>query len=59
MCMRTGQVATAGAVGEARCVAARCVALGREMRGTDLLAERVHRLRRAVEALEAQADRVL
>ena len=57
--MRTGQVATAGAVSEARGVAARCVQLGKEMRGTDLLAERVHRLRRAVEALEAQADRVL
>jgi hypothetical protein len=50
---------TAGAVSEARQLAARCMQLGKELRGTDLLAERVHKLKRSVDQLEALADRVL
>lgn len=43
----------------ARQLAQRCIALGKELRGTDLLAERVKRLRGSVDQLEAQVNRVL
>ena len=33
--------------------------LGKELRGTDLLAERVRKLKRSADQLEALADRVL
>ena len=55
----SSQGETAGAVAEARTLAARCIQLGKELRGTDLLAERVHKLRRSVDQVEALADRVL
>jgi hypothetical protein len=55
----TSQEATEEAVETARQLAQRCIALGKELRGTDLLAERVHRLRRSVDLLEAQVNRVL
>ncbi|CAL8467956.1 g7494 [Coccomyxa elongata] len=53
------QEATEEAVAVARQLAQRCIALGKELRGTDLLAERVKRLRGSVDQLEAQVNRVL
>ncbi|BDA42364.1 hypothetical protein COCOBI_03-2510 [Coccomyxa sp. Obi] len=53
------QEATEEAVAVARQLAQRCIALSKELRGTDLLAERVKRLRGSVDQLEAQVNRVL
>ncbi len=43
----------------AKQLAQQCIALGKELRGTDLLAERVKRLRASVEQVEAQVNRLL
>lgn len=43
----------------AKQLAQRCITLGKKLRGTDLLAERVHRLRRSVDQLEALVNRIL
>lgn len=40
-------------------LAQQCIALGKELRGTDLLAERVKRLKASVDVLDAQVNRVL
>ena len=56
---RCMQSATEQAVATAQQLAQRCIALSKELRGTDLLAERTRRLRKSVEALEHQVNRVL
>ncbi|KAK9835125.1 hypothetical protein WJX81_000137 [Elliptochloris bilobata] len=43
----------------AAALAQRCVMLARELRGTDLLAERTRRLRRSLDTLEALVTRLL
>ncbi|CAK0765140.1 hypothetical protein CVIRNUC_003228 [Coccomyxa viridis] len=53
------QSATERAVATAQQLAQRCIALSKELRGTDLLAERTRRLRKSVEALEHQVNKVL
>ena len=53
------QSATERAVATAQQLAQRCIALSKELRGTDLLAERTRRLRKSVEALEHQVKKVL
>ena len=53
------QEATEEAVAVAKQLAQQCIALGKELRGTDLLAERVKRLRASMEQLDAQISRVL
>lgn len=54
-----GQDASAEAAEAAAALAQRCVALARELRGTDLLAERARRLRKNLDRLEALVERVL
>ena len=44
------------AVGEGRELMKRCIAMSKELRGTDILADRVRQLRRTLEQLEAQVD---
>ena len=56
---RCMQSATERAVATAQQIAQRCIALSKELRGTDLLAERTRRLRKSVEALEHQVNKVL
>ena len=53
------QASTEQAVVTAQQLAQRCIALSKELRGTDLLAERTRRLRKSVEALESQVNRIL
>ena len=53
------QASTEEAVATAQQLAQRCITLSKELRGTDLLAERTRRLRKSVEALESQVNRTL
>ncbi|KAK9835126.1 hypothetical protein WJX81_000137 [Elliptochloris bilobata] len=53
------QEASAQAGEAAAALAQRCVMLARELRGTDLLAERTRRLRRSLDTLEALVTRLL
>ena len=53
------QSSTEQAVAIAQQLAHHCIALSKELRGTDLLAERTRRLRRSVEALESQVNKIL
>ncbi|CAL5219960.1 g1894 [Coccomyxa viridis] len=53
------QTSTEQAVATAQQLAQRCIVLSKELRGTDLLAERTRRLRKSVEALESQVNRIL
>ena len=56
---RCMQSATERAAATAQQLAQRCIALSKELRGTDLLAERTRRLRKAIDALEHQVNKVL
>ena len=53
------QAASAQAGAAAAALVQRCAMLARELRGTDLLAERARRLRRDVDKLEALVSRLL
>ena len=53
------QASTEEAVATAQQLAQRCIALSKELRGTDLLAERTRRLRKSGEALESQVKMIL
>ena len=53
------QTSTEQAVVTAQQLAQRCIALSKELRGTDLLAERTRRLRKSVEALDNQVNKML
>jgi|LakMenEpi03Aug12_release.lakeMendotaPanAssembly.Ray.scaffolds.fasta_scaffold5872653_1 hypothetical protein len=53
------QDATAQATLAGNSLVQKCIALGKELRGIDLLAEHVRRIRRTVEQLEAQVDHLL
>ena len=57
--VRAWQVASAQAGETAAALVQRCVMLARELRGTDLLAERARRLRRDTDKLEALVTRLL
>ena len=57
--LRRVQVASAQAGDAAAALVQRCVLLARELRGTDLLAERARRLRRNMDKLDALVTRLL
>ena len=53
------QEASQAAVEEGQELLRRCTAMARQLRGTDILANRVRQLRTALDQLEAQVDMLL
>lgn len=56
---KIAQETSTAAVEEGRELMRRCIAMSKELRGVDILADRVRQLRRMLEQLETQVDLLL